>query len=54
MRTHHIRALAELDTLGPAPPEWAAVMAQRRRKALVVCPVCHDHIHTGQPVMLTE
>jgi group II intron reverse transcriptase/maturase len=54
MRVHHIRALAELDTLGSAPPEWAAIMAKRRRKALVVCAACHDHIRTGQPVTLTE
>ncbi|MFF0654721.1 hypothetical protein [Micromonospora tulbaghiae] len=32
---------------------WAAVMARRKRKALVVCDTCHGHIHAGQPTTLT-
>lgn len=24
-------------------------MAKRRRKTLIVCGACHDHIHTGRP-----
>lgn len=49
MHVHHVRNLAELGPPGPTQPQWAAVMARRRRKALVVCGTCHDHIHTGQP-----
>ena len=29
-------------------PEWAQLMANRRRKTLVVCAACHDRIHAGQ------
>jgi hypothetical protein len=24
---------------------WMELMAQKRRKTLVVCAACHDHIH---------
>jgi Type II intron maturase len=47
VRVHHVRTLADLDKLGPPQPGWAALMAKRRRKTLVVCPPCHDTIHTG-------
>lgn len=50
---HHIRNLAELDTLGQLPPDWAQAMAKRRRKSLVVCGDCHDSIHK-EPASLTE
>ena len=50
---HHVRSLAELGQPGPAQPAWAAVMARRRRKALVVCPPCHDHIHHGHTATLS-
>ncbi|MFF0144110.1 HNH endonuclease [Amycolatopsis sulphurea] len=43
MQVHHVRTLAELDA--SAPPPWATVMVRRRRKTLVVCADCHDHIH---------
>jgi group II intron reverse transcriptase/maturase len=49
VQAHHVRKLADLDTAGKPPPAWAAVMAKRRRKTLIVCGACHDHIHTGQP-----
>jgi hypothetical protein len=49
MHVHHVRTLADLGPLGPAQPPWAAAMARRRRKTIVVCTTCHDHIHTGQP-----
>jgi hypothetical protein len=49
MHVHHVRKLADLQPPGPAQPTWVKLMAQRRRKALVVCAACHDHIHTGQP-----
>jgi group II intron reverse transcriptase/maturase len=53
IQVHHIRNLAELDTLGPLPSDWAQVMAKRRRKSLVVCDVCHDSIHKER-VSVTE
>jgi hypothetical protein len=45
---HHVRRLADLDWPGQPQPAWAAHMARRRRKTLVVCRSCHDAIHTGQ------
>ncbi|HEX4862638.1 MAG TPA: reverse transcriptase domain-containing protein, partial [Acidimicrobiales bacterium] len=53
IQVHHIRNLAELDTLGTLPPDWAQVMAKRRRKSLVVCDVCHGSIHKER-VSITE
>jgi group II intron reverse transcriptase/maturase len=50
IRVHHIRKLADLNTLGqPEKPEWAKIMAKRRRKSLVVCQTCHDDIHNRKP-----
>jgi len=46
---HHVRRLADLDRPGRPQPAWAQLMAKRRRKALVVCPPCHDTIHARQP-----
>jgi group II intron reverse transcriptase/maturase len=46
-QVHHVRTLADLTRTGQRQPVWAAVMTKMRRKALVVCPPCHDHIHTG-------
>lgn len=56
VQVHHIRKLADLDKLDqPEKPAWAAIMAKRRRKTLVVCQHCHDNIHTGQhAATLTE
>ena len=61
VQVHHIRKLADLDKFldrsGPTDmPAWAAIMAKRRRKALVVCQYCHDNIHIGAPPVakLTE
>jgi hypothetical protein len=53
IQVHHIRNLAELNTLGPLPPDWAQAMAKRRRKSLVVCDDCHGSIHK-EPAPLTE
>ena len=51
VQVHHIRKLADLDKLSqPEKPAWAAIMAKRRRKTLVVCQRCHDNIHAGQQV----
>lgn len=54
IQVHHIRKLADLGRLGQSQPEWARLMAKRRRKALVVCQFCHDHIHNRQPVAITQ
>jgi hypothetical protein len=45
---HHIRKLADLEHKGRNKPEWARVMAARRRKTLVVCQSCHNQIHAGR------
>jgi group II intron reverse transcriptase/maturase len=45
---HQVRTLADLGKPGRSHrPEWAKLMANRRRKTLVVCPPCHDTIHPG-------
>jgi group II intron reverse transcriptase/maturase len=46
---HHVRRLADLDRPGSPQPEWAELMAKRRRKTLVVCRSCHNDIHAGVP-----
>jgi group II intron reverse transcriptase/maturase len=49
IEVHHIRKLADLERKGQAnKPEWARVMAARRRKTLVVCQSCHNDIHYGR------
>lgn len=50
---HQIRKLASLDMSGADQPEWAMVMARKRRKTLVVCHPCHDLIHHGRPTANT-
>ena len=35
------------------PPEWARIMAKRRRKTLVVCARCHASIHHRSPTAST-
>jgi hypothetical protein len=42
---HQVPALSQLGTPGPGQPAWAALMARMRRKTLVVCATCHEHIH---------
>ena len=49
MRVHHVAKLAHLVTPGQPQPVWAAAMAKRRRKTLVVCARCHDTIHHRRP-----
>jgi hypothetical protein len=44
---HHVRKLAHIAGPGPHQPQWAKIMANRRRKTIVVCAACHDHIHAG-------
>jgi group II intron reverse transcriptase/maturase len=42
---HQVRKLASLGEPGTGQPAWAALMARKRRKTLVVCRPCHDAIH---------
>ena len=49
VQVHQVRDLAKLGPPGPAQPAWAAQMARMRRKTLVVCPPCHETIHSRQP-----
>jgi group II intron reverse transcriptase/maturase len=42
---HQVAKLARLGTPGPGQPAWAALMARKRRKTLVVCQPCHEAIH---------
>ena len=44
---HQIAALRKLGTPGPGQPAWAALMAKMRRKTLIVCADCHEHIHAN-------
>jgi hypothetical protein len=48
---HQVTALNALGKPGPGQPAWAALMARMRRKTLVVCAGCHEHIHAA-PVAL--
>lgn len=50
---HHVHKLADLTKPGRPQPPWAALMAKRRRKTLVVCPSCHGAIHARQPTATT-
>jgi group II intron reverse transcriptase/maturase len=52
VEVHHVRNLKELDRAEPA--RWRRVMAKRRRKTLVVCADCHDHIHHRESSPLTQ
>ena len=46
VETHQVRRPKDLQTGNRADqPGWARLMAKRRRKALIVCRPCHDHIH---------
>ncbi|TDO26060.1 group II intron reverse transcriptase/maturase [Kribbella sp. VKM Ac-2527] len=54
IQVHHVRQLADLDRPGQPQPEWAQVMAKRRRKSLVVCGDCHDRIHAHPAAPLTQ
>jgi group II intron reverse transcriptase/maturase len=53
IEVHHIRKLADLATTGTASPAWAQIMANKRRKTLVVCRDCHDLIHARSAPALT-
>jgi len=47
---HHAARLADLGQAGPGQPAWAALMAAKRRKTLIVCATCHDYIHANPVV----
>jgi hypothetical protein len=42
-------ALENIGATPGDPPRWAALMATRRRKTLVVCADCHDAVHAQLP-----
>src|SRR5690242_18035470 len=44
---HQVAALRHLGMPGPGQPAWAALMARMRRKTLIVCVPCHEHIHAS-------
>ena len=44
---HQTAGLKHLGKPGPGQPAWAALMARMRRKTLIVCAACHDHIHAN-------
>ncbi len=50
---HQVRTLADLNAPGRSQPAWTTLMAQRRRKTLVVCQACHDAIHASRPPVST-
>ena len=55
LQVHHVRKLADLDRPGrPDRPTWIRLMAQRRRKTLVVCARCHHDIHAGRATATTR
>ncbi|NEW72674.1 maturase [Streptomyces rapamycinicus] len=55
LQVHHIRKLADLKKPGRSEPSiWVRVMAQRRRKTLVVCATCHHDIHAGRATATTR
>ncbi len=45
MAVHQVARLADLGKPGPGQPAWAVLMAKMRRKTLIVCAPCHEHIH---------
>ncbi|MFG2560172.1 hypothetical protein [Streptomyces sp. NPDC048496] len=47
IQVHQIRGLADLDRLGQMQPDWAVLMARKRRKTLMVSPPGHEGIHDG-------
>jgi group II intron reverse transcriptase/maturase len=49
VQVHQVRKLADLTRAGRPQPAWAEIMAEKRRKTLVVCADCHDAIHAGKP-----
>ena len=44
---HQVAGLKELGRAGTGQPAWATLMARMRRKTLIVCAACHEHIHAN-------
>jgi hypothetical protein len=49
VEAHQVGKLAQLGKPGTPRPDWAEIMARKRRKTLVVCAPCHDSIHHRKP-----
>jgi group II intron reverse transcriptase/maturase len=49
VEAHHVRSLKDLQGAGAPSSDWVKLMVARRRKTLVVCGSCHDHIHRRNP-----
>ena len=47
VEVHQVRKLANLTRPGRPQPAWARLMAQMRRKTLIVCTPCHQAIHAS-------
>jgi group II intron reverse transcriptase/maturase len=45
VQVHQVRQLTDLTRPGKPRPAWAQLMADKRRKTLVVCSPCHEDIH---------
>jgi hypothetical protein len=55
LHVHHVRRLADLEKPGRLDrPDWIRLMAQRKRKTLVVCRQCHQDIHAGRATATTR
>ncbi|MFE3279294.1 group II intron reverse transcriptase/maturase [Nocardia sp. NPDC059239] len=52
IEVHHIRRLADLAPAGATQQAWERAMADKRRKTLVVCRDCHNHIHASPALQL--
>ena len=48
VQVHQLSKIADLNAPGQPQPPWTQQMARMRRKTLIVCPPCHDHIHNRQ------
>jgi len=44
---HQVTGLKALGKPGPGQPAWAALMAKKQRKTLIVCDNCHEYIHAN-------
>ena len=53
VEVHQVRKLADLTRPGRPQPAWAKLMAQMRRKTLIVCTPCHQAIHASNRTAVT-
>ena len=53
VEVHQVRKLADLTRPGRPQPAWARLMAQMRRKTLIVCTPCHQAIHASNLTAVT-